>query len=67
MHRMVAPSDFAVAVRKQINRRSKGRFFTPKRLAQRVPFEVLSLVMLGLVVAIYILLQFAQPSALKLP
>jgi anti-sigma factor RsiW len=66
MHRMVAPNDFAAGVRSKINKRSKGRFFTPRRLAERIPYEMFSLVMLGLILAIYIVLQLAHPS-LKLP
>jgi anti-sigma factor RsiW len=66
MHRMVAPSDFSAGVRQKIAKRSKGRYFTPRRLAERIPYEMFSLVMLGLILAIYIVLQLAQPS-LKLP
>jgi anti-sigma factor RsiW len=66
MHRMVAPSDFGEGVRTKIRKRSKGRFFTPRRLAERIPYEMFSLVMLGLILAIYIVLQLAHP-AVKLP
>ncbi len=67
VHRMIAPSDFAAGVRQRINKRSKGRFFTPRRMAQRIPYEMFSLVMLGLILAIYVVLQLAQPTGLKLP
>ena len=66
MHKMVAPRDFIDGVRGKIRKRSKGRFFTPRRLAERVPYELFSLVMLGLILAIYIVLQLAHP-AIKLP
>jgi anti-sigma factor RsiW len=67
LHRMVAPSDFADGVRRKIAKRSKGRFFTPRRLAERIPYEVFSLLMLGLILAIYIVLQLTHPGTLKLP
>jgi anti-sigma factor RsiW len=67
MHRMVAPSDFAEGVRSRIRKRSKGRFFSPRKLASRIPYETFSLVMLGLILAIYVVLQLAQPAGLKLP
>lgn len=67
LHRMVAPSDFAAGVRSKIRRRSKGRLFSPRRLAERVPYELFSLVMLGLILAIYVVLQLTQPGVLKLP
>lgn len=67
LHRMVAPPDFAEGVRKRIRKRSRGRFFNPRKLAERVPYEIFSLVMLGLILAIYIVLQLTQPGQLKLP
>jgi anti-sigma factor RsiW len=67
LHRMVAPSDFAEGVRAKIRKRSQGRFFTPKRLAERIPYELFSLLMLGLILAIYVVLQLVQPGNLKLP
>src|SRR5258708_37150424 len=67
LHRMVAPPEFSDGVRTKIRKRSKGRFFTPRRLAERIPYELFSLVMLGLILAIYILMSLAQPGHLKLP
>ena len=67
LHRMVAPGDFAEGVRRRIRKRSKGRFFSPRKLAERIPYEIFSLVMLGLILAIYVVLQLAHPSGLKLP
>jgi anti-sigma factor RsiW len=67
LHRMVAPAGFNEGVRKKIHKRSKGRFFTPQRLATRVPYEVFSLVMLGLILAIYVVLQLTHPGQLRLP
>jgi anti-sigma factor RsiW len=67
LHRMVAPPDFAEGVRTRIRKRSKGRFFTPRRLAERIPYELFSLLMLGLILAIYVVLQLGQPGLIKLP
>src|SRR5438445_4161412 len=49
LHKMLAPSGFVAAVRGRIHKRSRGRFFTPRRLAERIPYELFSLVMLGLI------------------
>jgi anti-sigma factor RsiW len=67
LHKFTAPPDFAAGVHSRIRKRSKGRFFTPRRMAERIPYEVFSLVMLGLILAIYIVLQLSQPGHLKLP
>ena len=67
LHKMVAPPDFADGVRTKIRKRSRGRFFNPKKLAERIPYEVFSLVMLGLILAIYVVLQLTHPGQLKLP
>ena len=63
----MAPPDFAEAVRSRIRKRSHGRFFTPRRMVERIPYELFSLVMLGLILAIYVVLQLAQPGHLQLP
>lgn len=67
LHKMVAPPEFAEEVRSRIRKRSRGRFFTPRKLAERIPYELFSLVMLGLILAIYIVLQLSHPAHLKLP
>jgi anti-sigma factor RsiW len=67
LNKVTAPPDFAEAVRTRIRKRSHGRFFTPRRMAERIPYELFSLVMLGLILAIYLVLQWAQPTHLQLP
>src|SRR5258706_9879528 len=67
LDKMVAPPDFSDAVRTRIRKRSRGRFFNPKKLAERIPYEMFSLVMLGLILAIYVVLQLVHPTQLKLP
>src|SRR5688572_28261757 len=64
MHKMVAPTEFVDGVRTRIHKKSRGRFFSSKRMAERLPYETFSLVMLGLILAIYVLLQLVQPSQL---
>jgi len=67
LHSMMAPPDFAEGVRARIRKRSRGRFFSPRKMAERIPYELFSLVMLGLILAIYIVLQLSHPANLKLP
>jgi hypothetical protein len=67
LEKQVAPPDFADGVRTKIRKRSRGRFFNPRKLAERIPYEVFSLVMLGLILAIYVVLQLTHPGQLKLP
>jgi anti-sigma factor RsiW len=67
LHKMVAPPEFSDEVRSRIRKRSRGRFFSPRRLAERIPWELFSLLMLGLILAIYVVLSLVQPSQLKLP
>ena len=67
LHPMMAPPDFADGVRARIRKRSRGRFFSPRKMAERIPYELFSLVMLGLILAIYIVLQLSHPANLQLP
>ena len=67
LDKQMAPPDFADAVRSRIRKRSHGRFFTPRRMVERIPYELFSLVMLGLILAIYVVIQLSQPGHLQLP
>jgi anti-sigma factor RsiW len=67
LHQMVAPPELAEGVRDRIRKRSRGRFFAPRRLAERVPYELFSLLMLGLILAMYVVFALGHPSQLKLP
>ncbi len=51
------PRDLAKAVPALIHRRSQGRFFGQKRLADRLPFEWISLVMLLVLAVTYAVLK----------
>ena len=73
LEKQVAPSGFADGVVARLRRRSRGRFFAgaldPRALlrADRVPYEVFSVLMLALLVAIYVVMQLAQEGRLRLP
>ncbi|MBL9003772.1 MAG: hypothetical protein JNJ46_05965 [Myxococcales bacterium] len=51
------PRDLAQSVPALIHRRSQGRFFGRKRLADRLPFEWISLIMLLVLAATYAVLK----------
>ncbi len=46
----------------RIRQRSQGRFFGQRRWIDRMPYELLSIVMLAAIVAIYVWLQLSQPG-----
>jgi anti-sigma factor RsiW len=64
--REIAPAGFVPGVVKRVHKRSRGRFFS-RGLVDRLPYEVFSLVMLGLILAIYLVLQMSQPGRVNLP
>ncbi len=59
LNRVAAPPDLASRVPALIERRSGGRFFAKRRLADRLPLEWVSLVMLTLLALIYGILRMA--------
>ncbi len=70
LERQVAPEGFAQGVIQRVRRRSRGRFFNPLlsvRRVDRIPYELFSVLMLAILVAIYVLLQLSQPGRLRLP
>ncbi len=58
------PPDFSAGVIARIQKRSRGRFFGQRRWTDRLPYEILSVIMLAAIVAIYIWLQLSQPGLL---
>src|SRR5690242_20113371 len=62
--RELAPTGFSDAVRGRIRKRSRGRFFAPRKLVERIPYELFSLLMLGLILAVYVVLHLLQPGQL---
>jgi len=67
LHRLPAPPNFVESVKQQVRKRSRGRFFSPKKMSERIPYELFSLLMLGIVAAIYLILHFGTPGQVKLP
>jgi hypothetical protein len=59
LNKVAAPPDLASRVPDLIQRRSAGRFFGKRRLADRLPLEWLSLIMLLLLALIYAVLRMA--------
>lgn len=59
LNKVAAPPDLSSRVPALIQRRSAGRFFAKRRLADRLPLEWLSLVMLALLALIYAVLRMA--------
>ncbi len=57
-----APPDFSAGVVARIRQRSHGRFFGQRRWTDRMPYELVSVIMLAAIVAIYIWLQISQPG-----
>ena len=58
-----APRSFLADIQKQINTRSKGRFFGRRRLLfGRIPFEWVSLAMIVAMLVYYIISQHAAPT-----
>ncbi len=63
----LAPRGFAAGVVQRVHKRARGRAFASRGLLDRLPYELFSLLMLGLILAIYVILQMAQPGHLRLP
>lgn len=56
--RIAAPRHFDDQVTDTIHRRSAGRFFGRRAFGDRVPFELLAIVALAIVVAVYVAVQW---------
>lgn len=53
MHKMSAPLDFEKKVEDTIHRRSGGRFFGRKAFGERIPYEILAVLVMLIAGAIY--------------
>ncbi len=53
MHKMSAPIDFDKKIEETIHRRSGGRFFGRKAFGERIPYEILAVVVMLLAGTIY--------------
>jgi hypothetical protein len=65
LHKMSAPHGFAADVEETIRRRSAGRFFGRKAFGDRVPFEVLAIVVLVIGLAVFFLIRSSQTGSLR--
>lgn len=53
MHKMSAPVDFGDRVEDTIHRRSGGRFFGRKAFGERIPYEILAVVVMLIAALVY--------------
>lgn len=67
LEKEMAPAGFQEGVIKRVRKKSRGRFFSSRRALERIPYELFSVLMLAILVAIYVVLQLAQPGRLRLP
>src|SRR5687768_8756770 len=65
LHRLQAPRNFDREVAETIRRRSGGRFFAGGRFADRVPIQLLVLVVLALGVALTFFLWRSETGSLR--
>jgi anti-sigma factor RsiW len=65
LHRMGAPQHFEREVEETIRRRSRGRFFGRKTFGDRVPLELLAVLVLVVGIAIAFLLWSSQTGSLR--
>ncbi|MCG8417905.1 MAG: zf-HC2 domain-containing protein [Proteobacteria bacterium] len=65
LHKMTAPPSFDSTVEDTIRRRSGGRFFGRKAFGDRVPFELLAVVVLVIGLAIWLLLRSSSTGSLR--
>lgn len=67
LHKMSAPPSFETQVEQTIHRRSAGRFFGRKAFGDRVPFELIAVVVLVLGLIIFALLRSSPTGSLHVP
>lgn len=65
LHKMSAPQNFEHEVEETIRRRSAGRFFGRKAFGDRVPFELLAILVLVLGLAAFFLIRSSQTGSLR--
>lgn len=65
LHRMSVPERFEVDLTETIRKRSGGRFFGPKRLADRVPFLWLAIAALIIGLVIFFMLWSSDTGSLR--
>lgn len=65
LHKMGAPQHFERDVEATIHRRSRGRFFGRKTFGDRVPFELIAVLVLVLGLLVFFLIWSSQTGSLR--
>lgn len=65
LHRMAAPQNFEVDLTETIRRRSGGRFFGRKTIADRIPFMWLAIAAVAVGVVVFLLLRSSETGSLR--
>ncbi len=65
LHKMSAPQAFEHEVAETIRRRSAGRFFGRRAFGDRIPYELIAIVMLALGLLIALLLRSSDTGSLR--
>jgi hypothetical protein len=65
LHKMGAPQHFEREVEETIRRRSRGRFFGRKTFGDRVPLELIAVLVMAIGLAIFFLLWSSQTGSLR--
>ena len=66
LHKVAAPQRFESSVEERIHRRSAGRFFGRKAFGDRVPFELLAVIALAILLALYLIYWRSDTGSLEL-
>lgn len=65
LHKMSAPQHFESGVQETIRRRSAGRFFGRKAFGDRIPFELLAILVLVTGLIIFFLIRSSRTGSLR--
>ena len=66
LHKMAAPQDFETGVEQRIHRRSAGKFFGRKAFGDRVPLEIIAVIALAVLLAIYVIYRRSDKGSLEM-
>ncbi len=61
------PDNFTRKVQQRIHKRSRGKFFGPERVLQRIPFEWISFVIIIIMLVLYMLMMEQQKKLAPAP
>lgn len=66
LHKMAAPQAFETEVEQTIHRRSAGKFFGRRAFGDRVPFELIAVVVLAALLGLYFVIRASTTGSAKL-